>query len=290
MRIVGCVPCYNNEKSLLQAIESLRMQTVPLDEIFVVDDASTDGSVAVAESTGVRVVRMAQNSGRGAVRAKCIEEAADADFLVSVDGTAALAPNFVECVLPWFRDPSCAAVFGRLSQGSAKTIADRWRGRHLYKMFDSQVSAEADSLSTWAFAIRSQVAVAAGNFDTKLRQSEDFEFGVRIIRFGLKVMYEPQAVGLTTTSNRTSQVLERWWRWNCGIEPQFRLLEYLRVSWYALKVMVVQDLRARDPGCALISLIAPHYAAWRTITTQRVRSRFRSPESSQSVSPGAPVR
>ena len=43
------IPCYNGAAFLPEVIEALRAQTFPPTEILVVDDASTDGSVAILD-------------------------------------------------------------------------------------------------------------------------------------------------------------------------------------------------------------------------------------------------
>ena len=51
------IPCRDGERYLGEAIASVRDQTVPVAEIVVADDGSADGSAALAESLGARVVR-----------------------------------------------------------------------------------------------------------------------------------------------------------------------------------------------------------------------------------------
>ncbi|GAB3845310.1 hypothetical protein GCM10029963_23440 [Micromonospora andamanensis] len=58
------VPNYNYARALHLCLDSLRAQTYPHLEIIVVDDCSTDDSVAVAEAHGARVTRTPYNGGR----------------------------------------------------------------------------------------------------------------------------------------------------------------------------------------------------------------------------------
>lgn len=51
------IPAYNESRTIADTIESLKMQSVPPEEIIVVDDCSTDGTGDVARSFGVTVVR-----------------------------------------------------------------------------------------------------------------------------------------------------------------------------------------------------------------------------------------
>ncbi len=68
MRLTAIVPNYNQEHFLLRAIESLAAQVPCADEILVIDDASTDNSLAVLAALegrhpSLRVIRHERNLG-----------------------------------------------------------------------------------------------------------------------------------------------------------------------------------------------------------------------------------
>jgi glycosyltransferase involved in cell wall biosynthesis len=68
MRISVVVPVYNGERFLAEAIDSVLAQTRHPDEIIVIDDGSTDGSVALLERyPEVRLARQ-PNAGCAAAR------------------------------------------------------------------------------------------------------------------------------------------------------------------------------------------------------------------------------
>lgn len=59
------VPVYNAASFLHEALASIVAQTFPQREILVMDDASTDGSAAIAESFGEAVTLIRQDQNRG---------------------------------------------------------------------------------------------------------------------------------------------------------------------------------------------------------------------------------
>lgn len=66
--VSAIMPNYNHGRLIPDAIAGLRAQTRPYDEIVVVDDGSTDDSIAVitrlaAEDPRIRLIRHAQNQG-----------------------------------------------------------------------------------------------------------------------------------------------------------------------------------------------------------------------------------
>ncbi len=77
MKVSTVIPAFNRRDYLPRAIDSALAQTVPVDEILVIDDGSTDGSAELLQSrygNRVRVVRQA-NSGVGGARRRGIQEA-----------------------------------------------------------------------------------------------------------------------------------------------------------------------------------------------------------------------
>jgi glycosyltransferase involved in cell wall biosynthesis len=77
VKITALIPTYNRRTEVLRAIDSVLAQTVPVDEIIVVDDGSTDGSAeAIRNRYGARVTLFQQeNAGVSAARNVGILEA-----------------------------------------------------------------------------------------------------------------------------------------------------------------------------------------------------------------------
>src|SRR5579871_1826205 len=61
--ITALVPAYNEAASIEETIRSLEAQSLPLAEIIVIDDYSTDGTGSIARALGVTVLRPPANTG-----------------------------------------------------------------------------------------------------------------------------------------------------------------------------------------------------------------------------------
>jgi glycosyltransferase involved in cell wall biosynthesis len=48
-------PCYNDAKTISQALSSLQRQSLPTSELVLINDGSSDGSAAIAHALGVDV-------------------------------------------------------------------------------------------------------------------------------------------------------------------------------------------------------------------------------------------
>lgn len=74
------IPAFNEANGIAATVQGLKPQGFA--EILVVDDGSTDGTAAAAESAGARVVRHPYNKGNGAAVKTGIREAASAVVLL----------------------------------------------------------------------------------------------------------------------------------------------------------------------------------------------------------------
>ena len=64
------IPAYNAERHVGEAVESALAQTHPRVEVVVVDDGSSDGTLAVAQRYEARGVRVASQANAGASAAR----------------------------------------------------------------------------------------------------------------------------------------------------------------------------------------------------------------------------
>lgn len=266
--VSACVVCYNNETTLGDTIRSIQSQTIGVDDLLVVDDGSTDRSAAVAAALGARVIGHPANLGRGAARARAIREARH-DLVLCVDATGTIEPRFLSLVLPWFDEPSVAAVCSRIDDPRPLGLVRRWRARHLFRTGAQVSMSRKASLITGGSVLRRAAILGIGNFDANLRFAEDADAGRRLLAAGHDVVFDPSVCMTSTTDNSLAQVLERHWRWSAasGDSPSWH--GYLRHIAYSIKVMARQDLSAGDPAAAAISLLTPHYHAWKRVLRRR---------------------
>ncbi len=91
------VPVYNKAASLAACMDSLFCQSLPVKEVIVVDDGSTDGSLSVVERYAadprLHIVSQA-NAGVSAARNRGLA-AASGEYVLFVDGDDLLDPEAV---------------------------------------------------------------------------------------------------------------------------------------------------------------------------------------------------
>ena len=264
--ISAYIPCYNNASTLARVIKSIQEQTYPVKDFFIIDDGSTDDSAAIARALGVRVISHAQNLGRGAARARAMVEA-NYEFVLCCDGTKILDCNFVENALPWFEEEQVAAVFGSLIQPIPQTVAERWRGRHLFQYFSSYSTVRSSCFASFGAMVRKSSILDAGNYNNLLHHNEDGELGQRLLSLGYNIISDSNLLITEIDSDTVAQILERYWRWkrwNGGKGNKLCCKTYCQWIIDSITHMTVKDFQSGDFLSIPISLFAPHYRFWRS--------------------------
>ena len=131
---------YNGSRYLEEQLLSIFGQTLPPDEIVLLDDCSSDDTVALAEKllskSGIeyRILVNEKNSGVKHSFQKCIL-ACSKDIIFTADQDDVWKPEKIDHMLAEFRrDPECVFVFsnGELTDGSGRSLgSDVWTSLNL---------------------------------------------------------------------------------------------------------------------------------------------------------------
>lgn len=183
------IPAHDEEVLLPRTLEAIRASAIGLGdehEVIVVDDASTDGTSAIASSGGARVVtvRLRQIS---AVRNAGAREARG-DVLLFVDADTAVTPDVVRAAIGAIRDGAagggCDVRFdGRLP---------RWAGLLLPVTTWIYRSARL-AAGCFLFCTR-QAFVDSGGFDESVFAGEEVLLSARLKRLGRFVVLSEHVV------------------------------------------------------------------------------------------------
>jgi glycosyltransferase involved in cell wall biosynthesis len=123
VRISVIIPCYNAEPYVAQTIRSVLEQTRPADEVIVVDDGSTDGSVEEVRQFGDRIrLLTGRNGGASPTRNKGLAHATG-EALMFLDADDVLGPRALEALVDALRPGTIAACpWYRLEEEGGKWV------------------------------------------------------------------------------------------------------------------------------------------------------------------------
>lgn len=190
-KISVVLPVHNRADVLPRAIQSVLDQELAAWELLVVDDGSTDASVAVAERFNdprIRLIKLGENRGGNVARNAGIKASA-APLIAFLDSDDKYLPNKLGWVVAEFeRRPDLDLLVDSFIKvqppGSRKTeavrrnpvITDREQFRRA--LFTRQLWK-----ATPAITVRREAALSAGLFDETLRRLQDFDFLIRVSAF-----------------------------------------------------------------------------------------------------------
>ena len=209
MKISVIIPTLNAEKELPSLLEALSAQTLPPDEILVVDSESDDGTARIAEDAGkgafagrLRVIPVSRKEfDHGKTRDRALR-ASQGDTVVFLTQDAVPADeHFLENLIRPLSAEKVAVVTGRQLPKADATPMEK-----LIRTFNypaaSHIRSEADveKMGIKAFfcsdvcaAYNRQAYEALGGFDFPLKTNEDMFFAARAIRNGYRVAYAADA-------------------------------------------------------------------------------------------------
>jgi glycosyltransferase involved in cell wall biosynthesis len=169
---------------LRRALESVRAQHTAPREIVVVDDASTDGTAAVAEEFGARVVRHERNQGEGASRNSGIA-AATQPWIALLDSDDEWLPGHLGAL--WRGRCDHVLVASTAIRRGADPADDRLHGtagrRPLTLRSPADIVFPENPVPVSAGLIRRDVAEKAGGYRS-LPHCADYDFLLRCLEYG----------------------------------------------------------------------------------------------------------
>jgi glycosyltransferase involved in cell wall biosynthesis len=195
------IPAYNRRREILRAIASVFSQTMPPDEILIVDDGSSDGTpdvVAELHDSRIKILQHANNRGASAARNTGIE-AARGDWIAFLDSDdewdhRKLAEQYDALLNSPCPEQNLASVTGYIIQD--------YRTGEIRRLLPTPRDATLDAL-VWGCPLglgstllaRREAFSAVGLLDPELPRLEDWEWLMRYLpAHSLHVVQEPLAI------------------------------------------------------------------------------------------------
>jgi cellulose synthase/poly-beta-1,6-N-acetylglucosamine synthase-like glycosyltransferase len=226
-RLTVIVPAYNEAETLADTLRSLEEQSVPPDEVLVVDDCSTDRTAEVAGSFPVTVLRPPANTGSKAGAQTYALQRVRTELVMAIDADTALAPDAIESMLPAFEDPEVACASGFVLPRHVRTVWER--GRYIeYMLAFSFFKRVQDTygkplISSGCFSVyRTADLRAAGGWSDRT-MAEDMDLTWTFYRRGHKVRFLPEAVCYPIEPHDLGFLRKQLRRWSHGFVQNVRL-------------------------------------------------------------------
>lgn len=200
---------YNGARFIAAAIRSIVQQTLASWELIIVDDASTDDSVAIAERAAggdprIKIVTQRANRGASAARNRALD-LVTARWIAIVDSDDLMPPQRLESLLRRAHITGATIIADNLLEFSSNARPRSFLPDRLCKEV-SWISLESFIRSNSLYSrtpplgylkplIRADVIREFGlRYDETLRIGEDFDFLIRLMARGYRMLLDPTSV------------------------------------------------------------------------------------------------
>jgi peptidoglycan-N-acetylglucosamine deacetylase len=217
------VPAYNEAKVILSTLRSVLSTHYKNLEILVVDDGSTDDTLAIVtsfagENPRVRIVSQ-QNAGKAAAANRALLEARG-EIVIAVDADTIVSPEAIPKMVAHFSSANVTAVCGNVEVGNVDGFITTFQAIEYVtsQNFDRRAFSALNCISVVPGALgawRRDAVLAAGGYSDETL-TEDADLTLTILGSGGKVVYEPEACGRTEAPESLGALLRQRFRWTYG--------------------------------------------------------------------------
>lgn len=249
--IAVVIPAWNAATTLAEQLEALARQdfTGPW-ELVVVDDGSTDGTVAVATEFADRLPLRVVATGktRGPAHARNVGAAASSAPLIGfVDADDVVADDWLRVVRTSLDEHSAVASrFDAKRLNPPDVRASRTLGQKVGLGRD-RYAGFLPHAGGCGLAVRREVHEDIGGFDERLPRLEDTDYCWRLQLAGWKLQFVPEAVVHVRFRQQATALLHQafaYGRINGWLYHRYRPLGMLHVSWWREARGVVRGIAA----------------------------------------------
>ncbi len=241
------IRAYNEEKHIGRLLEGIRRQTLSDVEVILVDSGSTDGTVAVAESFGARVVRIPSAEFTFGRSLNLGVQAAKREWIVIASAHVyPVYPDWLETLLHPFEDGKVALTYGKqrgpdFAKFSEQQIFHQWYPEA------SQPRQETAFCNNANAAIRKSLW-EQNPYDETLTGLEDLAWAKWAKEQGYEIAYAAEAEIIHVHNETPRGVYNRYRREAMALrkiypEAHFNFYDFLRLTttnilsdlWYAAR-------------------------------------------------------
>lgn len=221
MTISVIIPCFNEEKNVVKSVMGLIGQTRKVDQIIVVNDGSTDKTLAELKkvSKHVEIVNLAKNSGNKSRAQQEGLKLVTSDIFITTDADSLLDKHFVERVAEDFKDKKVIAVAGYVKSLKHNFLTSC---REIEYVVSQRIHKEAQSrldamyvIPGCAGAFRTDIFKKHIHFDHDTL-TEDLDFTFKLHKLGFKIKYDKKAICYTQDPGSINSYINQMRRWYAG--------------------------------------------------------------------------
>ncbi len=217
------IPCFNEEKVIVESVRRILGSHWPRLEVLVLDDGSKDATSAVVQAAfgdepRVKLLTF-ENGGKARALNRGLLQTAG-EIVVALDADTLFPPDTLPQLARWFVDPRVGAVAGNALVGNRLNLITRWQALEYVT---------AQNLERRALAVLGAVTVVPGAVGAWRRSvltelggypsdtlAEDQDLTLAVQRAGWRVEFDSSARAYTEAPDTVRGLLNQRFRWSFG--------------------------------------------------------------------------
>lgn len=218
------IPAYNEERNIARTLTGVLAVDYPEFEVVVIDDCSTDGTLAAIEpflaDPRVRLVRKRINEGKAMALNDAIP-VTRGELLLVQDADAVPVPEILRYLVPHFRFPRCAAVTGNPRVANRDSFLAKLQAIEFASIISmlrraQRVWGRIMTMSGVVGIFRRQALFDVGLYSPEMA-TEDIDLTWRLQLRHWDVRYESRAVMWMRVPQSLSGLVRQRRRWALGL-------------------------------------------------------------------------
>jgi glycosyltransferase involved in cell wall biosynthesis len=229
------IPAYNSSATIVEALESVAAQTGMDYEVIVVDDCSTDDTVAVvrrwiaaqtsatSHASRFTLHLLSLNAGPAAARNAGMA-AAKGEWIAFLDADDLWLPRHLEVLMAAAHETGAALVCGEAVRFEAPAASGKGQGdpspasgypssgqetrnqepgtRNVFRAVTLEEFVRHNPVATSAVLAKREALLAVGGFDPQFRGPEDYDLWMRIAALGAATVIDHSSLAIGTAKNQ----------------------------------------------------------------------------------------
>ncbi|MDF3303406.1 glycosyltransferase [Rhodococcus sp. T2V] len=255
MKVSAVVRCLNEAQHIGRLVEGMRKQSVPVGELIFVDSGSTDGTLDIISDLGDKVVHIDRSEfsfGRSLNRG--ISEATGDVVLICSAHVYPVYDTWVQKLVEPFSRDSVAYAYGR-QEGDHRTKFSESR------VMESWFPSESIHRQPYAFANNANSIIRrkvwdSRPFDESLTGLEDVDWANYVIKSGLDISYQAEAVVKHVHEESWSTIRNRYRREAIAYK---RIIESSSLSLLSASGLVAANVIQDYVSATRRGVLFPHF-------------------------------
>ncbi len=268
------IPAYNAEKTIRVCLDALLSQTIPPNEIILVDDGSTDQTQEIAKIYSLLKIISQENKGPAKARNAGAREA-KSDIILFLDSDCVPSANWLEEMLKPFEKEKVAGVQGAYKTHQTSLVAKFDQVDIEYRYEKMSRSTKLDWIGSYSAGYRKKIFLDEKGFDETFPKAsgEDAELSYRMSEKGYLLVFAPTAIVYHTHPETLAKYLNikyyrAYWRMRMYLKHpgkavadsytpimlKFNVAFALAILLFAILSIFIQDFSTLVRVCAVAYL------------------------------------